>query len=352
MTPASSRVYQLKTCLLLAAAAAALLFVMALPISAHATDAARLTLDVENDRFASDDDRHFTQGARISYLTPSLKSDTIWGGAFDGLNAVSPFFAPGVNVSRHANYLVGQSLFTPENTRRGNPDPTDRPYAAWLYAGLGFIQDNDSRSLDQFQVLAGVVGSFAGGRQTQNDFHSFIGDDKARGWSTQLPNEPGIAVSAERIWRFHTQVSQDFEAEILPEAGATVGNIATYANLGATVRVGHNLKADYGSARIQPGFSGGSDYFNADKLSDKFGYAFYAGTEGRAVGRNIFLDGSTFESSRSVDKNTLVADFVVGASLFWSDDVKLDFIATQRTPEFQTQRGIDRFGGINLSFGI
>jgi len=46
------------------------------------------------------------------------------------------------------------------------------------------------------------------------------------------------------------------------------------------------------------------------------GYVF-AGVEGRAVARDIFLDGNTFQKSPSVDKEPLVGELAVGAALLF-----------------------------------
>ena len=97
----------------------------------------------------------------------------------------------------------------------------------------------------------------------------------------------------------------------------------------------------------------GTSYFNPDAMTSPFGYYFYVAAQGRAVGRNIFLDGNTFEDSRSVDKKNLVGDLSAGVALFWANDFRMDASATYRTKEFDGQTG-DRviFGGLNLAFGF
>jgi Uncharacterized protein conserved in bacteria (DUF2219) len=47
----------------------------------------------------------------------------------------------------------------------------------------------------------------------------------------------------------------------------------------------------------------------------KFGWNFFVGTQGRAVAWNIFLDDNTFQNSRSVVKEPVVADLIIGAEL-------------------------------------
>ena len=126
--------------------------------------------------------------------------------------------------------------------------------------------------------------------------------------------------------------------------------LLTYA-AGALLRFGKNLQVDYGGARIRPALSG-TDYFNASRLDGKLGYSIYAGFQGRAVAQNIFLDGSAFHQDPSVDKKPLVADFQAGVSVFWSDDLQLNFSAVRRTREFQGQNSPDNIGTASISFSL
>src|SRR5207244_10781648 len=106
-------------------------------------------------------------------------------------------------------------------------------------------------------------------------------------------------------------------ADIVPQLGASVGNILTYGAAGALLRIGKGLGADYGPVRIRPALSG-TDYFDADRLDEGKGYYFFVGTQGRIVGRNIFLDGNSYRTSPSVSKKNAVGDAQVGFSVLWS----------------------------------
>lgn len=307
----------------------------------------RFSLVEEDDCWASHDDRHYTHGIRFSYLTPALSPQSPWEGAFNGLAQLTPMF-DGKEASRHANLMLGHSMFTPENIRRANPDPSDRPYAGWLYAGFGLMQDNDSRSLDHIELLAGVVGPSALAHPIQNNFHALVvHQPTALGWHYQIKDEPAGMLTLERIWRVHPFTAQWLE--ILPEAGATLGNVMTYAHTGVTLRIGKGLKADYGQPHIRPGASG-TDYFNPYKIDDSWGAYLFVSAQGRAVAHNIFLDGNTWRDSRSVEANPFVADFTAGASLFWTNGLKIDYMAGVRTQEFEHQKRLDRLGGVNLAY--
>jgi lipid A 3-O-deacylase len=332
----------------------ALLAAYTVPLTAaSAEDSGRLTVVEENDSILSDDDGYYTQGLQFGYLSPDVAAGSSWSRPFDWLGGDGLGLLPSGSgeMSRRYELLLGQGLFTPRDTAPHDPDPDDRPYAGWLFGGVGIVQDTDRRQLDHLELVAGIVGPSAGGRETQNDYHQFIGIDQAHGWDHQLDDEPGVMLSYERKWRLLLPIADGFAVDAIPELGATAGNVATYAESGVLLRFGRGLEADYGPARIRPGLSGTS-YFNSDYLEDPFGFYFFAGAQGRAVARNIFLDGNTFEDSREVDKKVFVADLTAGFALFWSDDVRLDGSFIHRTKEFDGQSKPEEFAGVNLSFGL
>lgn len=324
----------------------------AVPASSAPDHSGRLSIINENDYYASNNDRHYTQGARISYLSGSVRPDGFWDKPFALLNATTPLFD---NATAKRKYALrfGQNMYTPQNTEASSLQTNDRPYAAWLYGGVGLLQESthpDHHTLENFELVGGVVGRWALGGVTQNDFHQFIDVEPSLGWENQLKNEPGLIATYERKWRFQQPLYRNLAVDIIPELGFSGGNILTYGQASLMVRLGQNIAVDYGPSRIRPGLSG-TDWFDADQLNGDFGWYLFAGTQVRAMARNIFLDGNTFDSSPHIGKKPLVADFMLGASMFWSDAIRLDFSVVQRTDEFYGQRGnADRFGGINLTF--
>lgn len=316
---------------------------------AQAGEVHRFGLLEENDSLYADSDKHYTQGLRLSDLTPAIGAQSAWNGPFNFAGGIAPVFSQTGVLSRRAALFLGQSIFTPEDKTLKHPDPGDRPYGAWLYAGAGLLQETDRRMLENLELAVGVVGPGALGRQTQNDFHQFIGVSQARGWSHDIQTEPGVMLSYERLWRLPLAGDGDNGVDVVPQLGATLGNVFTYGAAGAMVRIGKNLRADYGPARIRPALSG-TDYFDGGALDGKLGYYIFAGVQGRAVGRNIFLDGNSFRQSPSVDKKSFVGDIQAGVSLFWSDDLRLNFSAVRRSREFEGQAAPDLIGTASLAF--
>ena len=73
----------------------------------------------------------------------------------------------------------------------------------------------------------------------------------------------------------------------------------------------------------------------------------FAGAEGRAVGRNLFLEGNTFDQRDGVTVHHFVADVQVGAAVRLGP-VEVAYTHVLRTEEYAAQDGPAEFGSINL----
>lgn len=331
------------------------LFLSSLAVSAtvspaRADDGVRLNLLEENDSLYFNSDQHYTQGFRLSGLEPALTPQSFWNAPFNGMNAVLPVFAPNAqDVDRRYSFFLGQSIFTPSDIHTRAAQPFDRPYAGWAYVGSSMLQETNHRMLENFEVDLGVVGPAALGEQVQNDWHQLIGVKQAQGWGYQLRDEPGVVVSYERMWRLPVATIGSFGIDVVPEAGATVGNVFTYGDIGGMLRIGRNLGVDYGPARVRPALSG-TDYFDASQMQGDLGYYFYIGGQGRAVIHNIFLDGNSYtDNTPHVAKKLFVGDLVGGVSLFWTQAVRVDFSAGLRSQEYEGQSSPDKLGTASIT---
>lgn len=325
----------------LTAAALVLLSVIAGPSTVGAEQKPRkgtFSFVIENDLFY-DIDRHYTSGVRLLWVPDPEAATPEWA---IKLARLAPWF-PEKGLVRHG-YALGQSMFTPENITISDPPLQDRPYAGWLYGTIGLGLET-GRQLDQFALSIGMVGPASLAEQSQKIVHRTIDSDKPEGWNTQLRNEPGLVVTYQRSWRqFAAATFAGNQLDISPHTGVALGNVFTYTNAGVTLRYGGQLPNDYGPPRIQPGLPGSADF---SPVAD-FGWYLFAGVDGRAVARNIFLDGNTFRDSRSVNKETLVGDLQFGIVLDWPA-IRFSYTHVFRTSEFTTQESQDNFGAISIS---
>jgi hypothetical protein len=303
------------------------------------------TLLMENDRFA-DTDRHYTHGTRIAWVSDKQTGGPDW--VRNTLALLYPFAE--VRAGR-IGFALGQNIYTPEDISRSDPIRDDRPYAGWLYVA-GSVHAETQQTLlgrrfdvlDTVEVDIGMIGSASLAEPTQKFVHELIDTTRPRGWRHQLDNEPGIVLLGERKWRTSAVAFGPLEADMIPHLGAALGNVYIHVNAGTMLRIGRTLRLDYGPPHIQPALSG----LEAVDSKNAFGWYIFAGVEGRAVGRNIFLDGNTFSDSHSVDKKPFVGDFQAGAAVVWRG-MRLAFTHVFRTREFDQQKEADRFAAVSLS---
>lgn len=318
----------------------ALLVFMACSAAANAEsepDAGIASFVFENDLFY-DTDRNYTNGVRASWLTEP-DATPAWGRA---TAQRLPLFPERSTV--RTTYTVGQNMYTPDDITLRDPPPDERPYAGWLYGSVGLLAES-GRRLDQLELTIGIVGPASLAEQTQKFVHELTDSDDPRGWDNQLENEPGLILTYQRSWRdFASETVYGLGVDVTPHVGGALGNVFTYANAGVTFRIGQSLPLDYGPPRIQPSLPG-SGFFVPQ---NDFGWYLFAGVEGRAVARNIFLDGNTFRDSRSVDKEPLVGDLQFGIAMTWKT-VRLSYTHVLRTREFETQAEGDDFGVLSVS---
>lgn len=300
----------------------------------------------ENDLYAVDNrDRHYTNGLRLGWMSAD---DHVPGWA-QSLAGYLPLLDHDPAAAHRIGWTLAQTMFTPQNKEATAPVLNDRPYAAWLYGGLK-LQSESLRRLDTVELDLGMVGPAALGEQVQDHWHQLIGVSGANGWSNQIKNEPGINLMLERLWRL--PLTDDAERgklgfDLIPSAVGSLGNVFTYGGGGVTLRFGQGLQSDFGPPRISPSMPG-SDSFH---LPDGFGWYLFAGVGGRAVLRDITLDGNTFADSQHVRKRPLIGDLQAGLALLF-DHTRLTYTMTARSKEFYGQHSINYFGSLALSIAF
>ena len=315
------------------------------PQSIKPEDNSFLTLTLDNDLFASaiapDKDANYSSGMRLTYFDDKADPPKL----IKALGDAVPFFNG--NKTTNVYYSIGQSLYTPVVFATVIPDPTDRPYAGFLYGSVGYSALSDDR-IDDIEVTFGVVGPAALGEQVQKFAHDLVGHVEPRGWDSQLKDEPALILSYQRIWpeALSADLGQ-YYLRVTPYAGVKLGNVHTYTNKGVTFQlVPERHKKQAPPARIRPAILG-ADYSNMPE--DEFSWSIFAGTEFRVVARDIFLDGNTFRDSPSVDKKQSVLDANIGFTITYGR-AQMSYTLNWRSEEFVNQPHSSVFGSVVLSY--
>jgi hypothetical protein len=296
------------------------------------------TVTEENDLFGGGTDKHYTNGIRFTYYDMGFRpSDMI-----KLVNDYMPYVD--MNETTRVYYSMGQNLYTPEVITAPHPDTTDRPYAGFLYGSVGtFTFSGDY--LDEFELSLGIVGPAALGESIQKKVHEIVNAPEPQGWDSQLSNEPAVIIAAQRtIPEFRADYIGSVFYRVAPHVGLTVGNVYTHINTGVTLQLTSN-RWQAMPLRVRPAMPG-IGYFSTAR--GKLDWSAFIGVDGRAVARNIFLDGNTFKSSPSVDKEYFVADFNAGFTLSYGL-VQTSYTLNWRTDEFEGQGGRTLFGSISVA---
>jgi hypothetical protein len=322
-----------------------LLLTAAQPSLAQTYDHGPIFSLVEENDLIVNTDRHYTQGIKVSYLHEDGYLPLCAKTLYEHLPTIG--FEP---KTGKFGYEVGQNIYTPGNILVTNLLANDRPYAGWLYGGLILQRRGECfgphSTLESFQLDIGVVGSWSLAKEAQTWVHEMRGFNKPRGWDNQLHNEPGIELKYQRSIRFRGMALHPLDVDFIPHAGFSAGTIEDTARAGALLRLGFNLPDDYGIQTIDSLTTSSGGYSDSQPTA-RWGAYVFAGSEGKAVAWNTFLDGNVFHQSHHVHKEHLVADFKAGFALVLNR-VEVGFTYVLRTLEFHGQDKEDRFGSAFL----
>jgi lipid A 3-O-deacylase len=254
-------------------------------------------------------------------------------------------FHPNRSMSHQFGFAVGQNLYTPERIGFAPLIPDDRPYGAVLYGSVfgNFFRETGA-SFDRFQTIelqVGMVGPIAQGEYVQQKVHKAISNTIPLGWDNQIKNEPILNVNFSH--QQHGVIRPSSRQDFTQHWGLALGNLATRANAGGTLRIGRNLSsfpvADIGntSRPIATERASGEEYG-------------FLGADARLIGRNIFLDGNTFSRSHRVSKKPFVVDLRAGYHWRRKNNY-INYTFIHRSSEFRGPKGAGWHDIGSVTFG-
>ena len=172
-----------------------------------------------------------------------------------------------------------------------------------------------------------------------------VGADQFLGWDHQLNDEPVFRILHERFRRWDIQPARRF-GDVTAHYGGSIGNLSTFANAGAELRIGKSLPDNFGTATTLA--------YGQDTAPTRWGgspsrlsiHGFVA-VDARVVLHDITLDGNTWRDSASVDREPYVAEIALGVALNWRE-WQATLGTVYRTKEYETQEREASFGTLTF----
>jgi lipid A 3-O-deacylase len=312
-------------------------------------------LRIDNDLFANQD-QGYTSGILLGLVSPNLANytdDRCLPAPARWLNSYLDWLQPRGFDQQNMVVRIGQQMYTPVDFEATELIENDRPYAGIFLVSLGYnARENDRLRSTTLDV--GMLGPSSYAEQSQDFIHDLIGSEKFNGWDNQLRDEVVFRIAHERARRFPAKGAfgnpDGFGVDAIRHYGLSVGTLATYANVGGEVRFGWKLPDDFGTSPLRPAGENSAPSMRA-RFQSGWSVHGFVSFDGRLVLRDVTLDGNTWKSSHSVDKEPLVSEAALGMAIRhgrW----KFAYARYFRTREFEGQAERPSYGSFTVSAAL
>lgn len=287
----------------------------------------------------------FEPGREPALLKPALS----WG------RWMVPSDCQGTGCGLTMNTVLGQNIYTPRQVDVAEPQLKDRPWAGWLYTGIGLTSFQGNRQ--QLMALkVGVTGPASLAEDVQKGAHCCLGSSKEPlGWDHQLRPRLGVQLSYLSTHYHFT----DGPVGLQSSWGGSVGNIRTHLRGGLALTWSPAGGPQRGS---QSGSLDEGEFFTPDfnaqavdgSIWDSLRHTvFFAHAQVSAVAYNVFLEGRTYAGRSQIDPERVVGTSTVGFMIPFGERGahKLGLAWKRRTPEFKVQ-GTDPQADRYQSWGV
>ncbi len=313
-------------------------------------NAGQFSFQFYNDFFAGAD-QHFTNGMAISWLDDTFTCDnnsTKESGVSLVLNLVDINPLRISDTKKHYNLgaSLSQIIVTPMDTTLSTPQYDDIPYAGYL-ALSGYLFEWNEKSFNEFRIEIGVVGEEALAEQVQNGFHTLIGNEKSKGWDTQLGTQYTLNAlfrHGEISWKSHKNGS--LSMDWFNHYGLQVGNFITDVFAGTMFRIGDNYIENFNVH--YPYLREEATLLQLAKKHRGFGWSFSTGINGDLLAYSYVLDEAKNKGYQT-SKRTFNASIYMGIDLLYNVH-KITYFYQSVSPYTYKQDNPDTFGGLMYSY--
>jgi hypothetical protein len=208
---------------------------------------------------------------------------------------------------------LSQIITTPEDISNPDPQPGDMPWAGTLgWSESWYVFDN--RSLNAFQIYAGILGPYSLAEHFQTQIHDWINADDALGWDNQLKTEPllNLNYAYKRKLLSGGKYMSGFAGDLAVGGQAGLGNLFTMAELSLEARFGWGLPKGFAHTADPPGH--GIMLNPNEGVPGKIHLYFSVVARVSATAYTVFFDGNTFRESPhpGLDYDTISPSVVLG----------------------------------------
>lgn len=240
-------------------------------------------------------DEEYTSGVRV---TDEGGDAPRWMQRWVPRIAGLPTCSIGLTRCRSGRSELGQDIYTPSvSVGATHAAPDARPGAGWLYVDEAARVLDVDRS-DELTLTFGVTGPPSLAQFAQQLAHRAApAYNRPTDWSRQIGFEPGVIARYEQQRRWASSQLGPWGFDVVRDVAVSAGNVATNAELGFKTRVGWHLSHPWLPS------------------ADHTEVALVAGATGRAVARDLFLDGNTFYGGPRAGHKPFVGSGEVGLTI-------------------------------------
>lgn len=321
------------------------IFLLTLSPTIAAASSGVLSISWDNDLLTGTD-KGYTNGGRLSYLSPSAERDDdcmlcLAKNARNSLEWLPVIGQPG--NSHTVTISLTQLMVTPEDIEATEPVFDDLPYVGYL-SGSATLWSMGTGSLTGFGVELGVVGPDSGAEATQKWVHKLTGSTDPKGWDNQLGSDVTAGVHAFHARRlFRREMKSGISQDAAWVASSRLSNFITSVDLGLSWRIGTNLPAN-----LIPDYAGASSTIGlpGSLKSTGSGWAAFIGAGIEAIPYTYLEEQS---GRYSYDQRPLVG--LAGVGVGWhAPSFQFSITLRATTSQNETNKAALSFGTISAGW--
>lgn len=239
---------------------------------------------------------------------------------------------------------AGQKMYNASSGQRPDPATHDRPFAGYLYGGIGASFFTKKEAAIKTNLEIGTVGPGAFGEDVQKLLHSIVGFYEIKGWDYQIKDDFAINLTAQYTKLLHRSANNkvDFSFDGYLNLGTTFSG----AGAGILLRTG-NINQLFNSVSTNSLISNNS---KTDKLT-KNEFFFYAKPQINYVAYDATVSGSFSNNNSPITFGTkpIVFAQLLGFN-YSSPRFTIDYSLLFKSTEIKSNARAHQFGSISMYY--